>query len=180
MSAKLDKERSRILSYVLRHAPQEIGLTLDAGGWADVTDLLARATVDMTRDDLHRIVSTSDKTRFALSEDGSRIRANQGHSVPVDLGLAACTPPDRLYHGTVVRFLEAIEAEGLRPMERHHVHLSPDIDTARAVGARRGPPVILSVDAAAMQAEGALFFRSENGVWLTDSVPPQHMTRLPD
>jgi putative RNA 2'-phosphotransferase len=120
-------------------------------------------------------VARNDKQRFALDPTGTRIRASQGHSVAVDLGYAATRPPDVLFHGTVERFLPAILAEGLRPGNRHAVHLSPDPETARRVGARRGDPVVLRVDAAALAADGARFSRSANGVWLVDAVPPRYL-----
>jgi putative RNA 2'-phosphotransferase len=166
---------SKFLSLVLRHEPERIGIVLDESGWTDVEALLAAAAahgVAITRDDLAQIVASSDKQRFALSPDGARIRANQGHSVDVDLGLAPATPPDRLYHGTVDRFVESIRARGLLKGERHHVHLSADLDTAKRVGGRRGAPVVLVVRAAEMAATGHAFFRSENGVWLVEHVPP--------
>jgi len=175
-----DRDISKFLSYVLRHAPQEIGLTLDAGGWTPVADLLDRAPISLTRTRLEQVVAASDKQRFALSPDGTRIRANQGHSIPVDLGLTPLSPPETLYHGTYPGALDAILAKGLRPMSRHHVHLSPDIQTAKKVGARRGKPVILAVAAGKMADAGALFYRSENGVWLVDHVPPAQLARLDD
>jgi putative RNA 2'-phosphotransferase len=165
---------SKRLSYVLRHAPDSVGLTLDGAGWADVDDLLQALQID--RATLEHVVATNDKRRFALDPTGTRIRASQGHSVAVDLGYAAEPPPAVLFHGTVTRSLPAILAEGLRPGNRHAVHLSPDEVTARAVGARRGRPVVLAVDAAAMAGEGAVFTRSANGVWLVDAVPPRHLT----
>ena len=175
-----DRDISKFLSYVLRHAPQEIGLTLDAGGWATIDDLLDCAPMPLTRARLEQVVAASDKQRFALSPDASRIRANQGHSIPVDLGLTPLSPPETLYHGTHPGALDAILAEGLRPMSRHHVHLSPDVETAKKVGARRGKPVILAVAAGEMGRSGTLFFRSLNGVWLVDHVPPTRLERLPD
>lgn len=170
---------SKFLSYVLRHRPDEIGLELDAGGWASVDELLERAADHgraISRDALEAVVASNDKRRFRLSDDGRRIRASQGHSIPVDLGLEPREPPATLFHGTAARFLDAIRVEGLRPAARHHVHLSTDPETARAVGARHGSPVILLVDGAAMQRDGHVFFRSENGVWLTDHVPPRYLT----
>lgn len=169
---------SKFLSLVLRHEPQKIGLQLDARGWADIADLLQRMAEHghaLDRADLQRLVQTNDKQRFALSEDGLRIRASQGHSIAVDLGLQPLEPPPWLYHGTVPRFLEAIATQGLRPGERQHVHLSLDRQTAQQVGSRRGAPVILSVDAGRMHAEGHRFYRSANGVWLTDHVPPKYI-----
>ncbi len=166
--------RSKRLSDVLRHAPGSVGLTLDAAGWADVDALLA--ALGWTRAELEGVVATNDKRRFALDGTGTRIRASQGHSVAVDLGYAAQTPPPVLFHGTAERNLPAIEAEGLRPGRRHAVHLSPDEVTARRVGARHGRPVVLQVDAAGMAAAGAVFTRSANGVWLVDAVPPSRLT----
>ena len=168
--------RSKRLSYVLRHAPDSVGLTLDAAGWVDVDALLE--AVGWTRAELEQVVASNDKRRFALDETGTRIRASQGHSVAVDLGYAAQTPPPVLFHGTAERNLPAIEAEGLRPGRRHAVHLSPDAVTARAVGARHGRPVVLRVDAEAMARDWAVFTRSANGVWLVDAVPPARLTVL--
>lgn len=168
---------SKFLAKYLRHDPAAIGLTLDAGGWVAVRDLLAaceRAGMPMTRGELEHVVATNDKQRFVL--EGDRIRANQGHSVAVELGLPAVEPPTSLYHGTVARFLPRIRREGLRPMRRHDVHLSPDVETARGVGARRGEPVILTVHAGAMHATGHEFRLSANGVWLTASVPATFLT----
>jgi putative RNA 2'-phosphotransferase len=166
---------SKRLSYVLRHRPESIGLTLDAAGWVDVDALLAALASSgllLARADLKHVVATNDKQRFAFDATGTRIRASQGHSVEVGLGYSPETPPDVLFHGTVERFLPAILAEGLRPGKRHAVHLSPDVATARAVGARRGSPVVLRVDAAGLAAAAVAFSRSANGVWLVDAVPP--------
>ncbi|MFI0409785.1 RNA 2'-phosphotransferase [Actinomadura sp. 3N508] len=167
---------SKYLALHLRHRPERIGLTLDAEGWADVTELLsaaARHAFPFTRAELEHVVAANDKKRYEL--DGNRVRAVQGHSVPVELNLPPTPPPEFLYHGTVRRFLEAILREGLRPMGRHDVHLSPDRETARRVGARRGKPVILTVDAGRMAADGHEFRVSANGVWLTASVPPEYL-----
>jgi putative RNA 2'-phosphotransferase len=130
----------------------------------------------LSREDLAEIVATNDKQRFAFDEGGTRIRANQGHSVEVDLELAPATPPAILYHGTATRFLDAIRKEGLTPQGRHHVHLSRGADTARTVGARHGTPVVLVVDAARLSGDGATFYTSANGVWLVDAVPPRYLT----
>ena len=173
---------SKRLSLHLRHAPDQIGITLGPGGWVPVEELLsalARHGLALTRADLDEVVATSDKKRFAFDDTATLIRANQGHSVEVDLDLPVTAPPAVLYHGTVEVFLPAIEQDGLKPMKRHHVHLSSTMDTARVVGARRGKPVILQVDAAGMAAAGFEFRVSANGVWLADTVPPTYLTRLP-
>ncbi|GAA2653418.1 RNA 2'-phosphotransferase [Streptomyces vastus] len=171
---------SKYLSKHLRHQPEQIGLTLDEGGWVEIETLMAAAAAHgfrFTRAELDQVVATNDKRRFAI--EGTRIRASQGHSVEVDLGLAPATPPAYLYHGTVARSLDAIRAEGLRPMNRHDVHLSADRETATRVGARRGRPVVLAVDAAAMHRDGHVFRVSANGVWLTTAVPPRYL-RVPE
>ncbi len=174
---------SKFLSYVLRHHPEAIGLTLDAAGWAEVDALLERcraARHPLSRADLDEIIATSPKRRFALSEDGRRVRASQGHSVPVELGYAPTVPPEVLYHGTAPGALPSIRAGGLRRMERHHVHLSPDAATARAVGRRRGKPVVLEVEALRMHRDGHVFQLSANGVWLTEQVPAQYIRFPPE
>lgn len=166
---------SKFLSLILRHAPEKIGLALDAQGWADIGQLLAQAARHgrrLSREQLDDVVARDSKTRYAISDDGLRIRANQGHSlVAVDIRLPPATPPAMLYHGTASRFVEAIRAAGLLPGSRNHVHLSVNRETAVAVGARHGKPVVLTVDAAAMQAQGHVFYVSDNGVWLVDAVP---------
>jgi putative RNA 2'-phosphotransferase len=170
---------SRFLSRVLRHRPQEAGLALDVHGWADVDAVLAgaqRRGLALDRETLLRVVAENDKQRFALSPDGQRIRANQGHSLPVDLDLEPLAPPDVLYHGTAAQFLESIRREGLRRGRRQHVHLSPDAATAARVGGRRGTAIVLAVQAARMHAEGHVFYRSANGVWLTDHVPVAYLS----
>ncbi|MEU6766440.1 RNA 2'-phosphotransferase [Streptomyces sp. NPDC046853] len=167
---------SKYLSKHLRHQPERIGLTLDENGWVEIDALVAAAEAHgfrFTRAELDHVVAVNDKQRFAV-EDG-RIRASQGHSVDVDLDLPAATPPPYLFHGTVARNTAAIRAEGLRPMNRHAVHLSPDRETATRVGARRGRPVVLSVDAGAMHRDGHAFQVSANGVWLTAAVPPGYI-----
>jgi putative RNA 2'-phosphotransferase len=173
---------SKRLSYVLRHAPGSVGLTLDDAGWVDVGALLTalgRHGRPVTRAQLDDVVAADDKQRFAFDEQRTRIRASQGHSVPVSLGYEAAVPPAELFHGTVQRFLPAILAEGLRPGNRHAVHLSPDVHTARQVGGRRGRPVVLRVDAAALARDGAGFTRSANGVWLVDAVPAEFLAVEP-
>jgi len=172
---------SKSLSYWLRHRPGAAGLALDGAGWAAVAEVmraLAAAGLADRLEQLHEVVAESDKNRFELSADGTRIRARQGHSVAVDLDWPVTKPPEFLFHGTVERSLAAILADGLKAMKRHHVHLSPDVATAAIVGLRRGPPVILRVDAAKMAAEGHIFRLSGNGVWLTDHVPPRYIERL--
>jgi putative RNA 2'-phosphotransferase len=174
-------KNSRFLSLVLRHQPEAAGIALDAEGWVEVDVLLAGlASVGhpLAPRELDWLVSQSDKQRFAFSPDRRRIRASQGHSVPVDLKLGPAVPPARLFHGTVERFMESITALGLAPQQRHHVHLSADRHTAFKVGSRRGKAVVLSVDAGAMVRNGHAFFVSDNGVWLTDRVPPEFLTRL--
>ncbi len=169
---------SKFLSFVLRHKPEAIGLTLDANGWADVEELIRRANETgepLTRELLERVVADNDKQRFILSEDGTRIRANQGHSVAIDLALTPVEPPDVLFHGTATRFLDSIRTHGLRPGGRQHVHLSADESTATKVGQRHGKPVVLRVRAGAMWAVGHAFFLSANGVWLTDCVPTEFL-----
>ncbi|MGY1672804.1 RNA 2'-phosphotransferase [Geodermatophilus sp. SYSU D00710] len=169
---------SKRLSYVLRHRPDSVGLVLDDAGWVDVDTLLAALAahgMPLTREDLDHVVGRNDERRFAVDPTGTRIRASQGHSVPVALGYTAEAPPDVLFHGTAVRNLPAILAEGLRPGRRHAVHLSPDEVTARAVGERRGRAAVLRVDAAGLAAAGAVFTRSANGVWLVDAVPPRYL-----
>jgi putative RNA 2'-phosphotransferase len=170
---------SKFLSYVLRHKPDAIGLMLDEQGWAGIDDLLAKADAAGTRfghDDLLHIVETSDKKRFTVSADGARIRAAQGHSVLVELGLSPQEPPAVLYHGTATRFVESILLEGLKPKQRQQVHLSLDEGTAHRVGQRHGKPVIFKVDALRMCAAGFNFYLADNGVWLTDRVPPEFLT----
>ena len=178
------KNTSRFLAEILRHKPEKIGLTLDANGWANLQDILDKSAPNggpaLSLELIERVVAESDKKRFALSEDGRRIRAQQGHSVEVDLQLAAVIPPVRLYHGTAEAFLPSILKQGLKPMNRHHVHLSEDLETALRVASRRkGKTVMLAVDCKAMLAEGFVFHLSGNGVWLTDSVDPKFLAFLP-
>ncbi|MFI9785617.1 RNA 2'-phosphotransferase [Kitasatospora sp. NPDC051984] len=180
MDEKHTVKTSKMLSRVLRHDPGAIGVTLDAAGWVEVDTLLAalgRHGRRLSRAQLDHVVATNNKRRFAYSEDGSAIRASQGHTIEVDLGLPATTPPDVLFHGTAERNLRYILAEGLRPMARQDVHLSADTGTAVKVGSRHGRPVVLEVDAAAMAAVGHEFRVSANGVWLTDAVPVQYLRR---
>ena len=171
---------SKFLSRHLRHAPEDLGLTLAPGGWVGVDDMLtacARKRMPLSRAELDEVIARNDKRRFSFDDTGARIRANQGHSVPVDLGLSEAAPPDVLYHGTGHRPVDAILREGLKRMNRHHVHLSADAETARKVGARHGRPVVFAVDAAAMRGAGHVFYRSANGVWLIDAVAPRFLRR---
>ncbi|MEV6242105.1 RNA 2'-phosphotransferase [Lentzea sp. NPDC051838] len=163
---------SKRMSKALRHKPERVGLTLDPSGWVPVADLLS--ALGVSEEELREVVARNDKQRFTI--DGDRIRANQGHSVEVDLGLPTATPPDTLFHGTVAQYLDDIMRDGLRPMSRHDVHLSPDRETARRVGARRGRPVILLVDAKRMSDDGHEFRLSANGVWLTQHVPAGYLS----
>jgi putative RNA 2'-phosphotransferase len=167
---------SKFMSLVLRHQPERIGLALDREGWADIDALIERAHehgILLTREMIVRVVETSDKQRFALDDAGRRIRANQGHSVEVELGLEAVEPPALLFHGTAQKSVASIRQNGLHAGQRQHVHLSPDEATAHKVGSRHGAPAILRIDAAGMHLAGHRFFRSTNGVWLTDSVPTE-------
>jgi putative RNA 2'-phosphotransferase len=179
-----DKRKMRISKFFskhLRHAPREIGLTLQPGGWVAVDDLFAAAArhgFPVTRDELDIVVKTNDKQRFAFDESGTHIRANQGHSVEIDLELTPADPPDLLYHGTAATSLDAILSGGLLKMRRHHVHLSKDIATALRVGARHGKAVVLAVASRKMIDNEFRFFVSANGVWLVDHVPPHYLTVL--
>jgi putative RNA 2'-phosphotransferase len=171
---------SKFLSFVLRHKPDAIDLALDRQGWVSIDELLEKATAagtQFSREELLYVVQTSDKQRFSISIDGLRIRAAQGHSVSVELGLPPQQPPPVLFHGTAARFIEAILSDGLKPQARQQVHLSADEPTARRVGQRHGKPVILTVDAARMHTEGFKFYRADNGMWLTDQVPPGFLAR---
>jgi putative RNA 2'-phosphotransferase len=181
MNSKRIVTVSKFLSKYLRHAPEELGLTLEEGGWVPIIDLLSASAskgFPITEEELLVVVETSDKKRFAINETGERIRANQGHSVEVDLQLHPQEPPELLYHGTTDRLHDVIFQDGLKKMQRHHVHLSLDTATARKVGARHGRPIVLCIAARQMYADGHTFFVSQNGVWLTDHVPPNYLTLL--
>jgi putative RNA 2'-phosphotransferase len=177
-SITMSKEISKLFSYVLRHAPERIGIVLDENGWTPVDDLIEKANAAgfaFDRPLLNKIVAENDKQRFTLSGDGNYIRAAQGHTVDVDLGLQPSLPPAVLFHGTASSNLDSIFAEGLKPRERRHVHLSLDEATATKVGQRHGKPVVLHVDAARMTSDGIVFWRAENGVWLTNTVLPIYL-----
>jgi putative RNA 2'-phosphotransferase len=169
---------SKFLSLVLRHKPETIGISLDRDGWARVDELIAaanRAGLPLDEASLRDVVEQNDKQRFAFSDDGLRIRASQGHSLPVDLDLEPLAPPQVLYHGTASRFLNSIRRQGLVPRGRMHVHLSPDEPTAVRVGKRHGKPVVLTVQAGRMHRDGFRFYLSANGVWLTQKVPVEYL-----
>jgi len=174
-----DKETvktSKFLSLILRHEPERVGIKLDSAGWVSVSELLDalnRNGVSLTLEGLKDIVATSDKKRFALSEEGLKIRASQGHSVEVNLQYKPETPPEFLYHGTPEKFVESIRSTGLNKGKRHDVHLSPDETTAAKVGQRRGRPVVLKIRAGEMHRAGHVFRRSANNVWLVDSLPAE-------
>jgi putative RNA 2'-phosphotransferase len=173
---------SKYLSKHLRHAPGAIGLTLGEGGWVPIEALLSAASDNgfrITRDELDEVVRLCAKQRFAVDLERQLIRANQGHSVEVDLALEPVPPPPQLYHGTATRFREPILASGLRKMSRQHVHLSADVETAIAVGRRHGKPLVFQVDTMSMSRDGIVFYRAANGVWLTDHVPPLYLRELP-
>jgi len=173
--AKQHTEISKFLSYILRHKPEAIGLTLDHEGWANISDLVEcsqKSEYALDTDLIRTIVNESDKKRFTISEDGLRIRAAQGHSAKsVSISYSESMPPEVLFHGTATRFLASILKEGLKPGERQYVHLSKDIQTALAVGRRYGKPVALKIKALQMHLQGFKFFQAENGVWLTAKAP---------
>jgi putative RNA 2'-phosphotransferase len=173
---KTDEKLSKELSFILRHRPDSVGISLDSTGWCVIGDLIEQMNAHGTTIDratLDRIVENDSKGRYTI--DGTKIRANQGHSIKVDLGYKTKKPPAVLYHGTVAQSLNAIMKDGLKKMKRHHVHLSPDIETATMVGSRRGKPVILLVDSGKMDQDGYEFFLSDNGVWLTEAVPAKYL-----
>ncbi|QDU56541.1 RNA 2'-phosphotransferase [Aeoliella mucimassa] len=172
------KKISKGLSYVLRHRPDSVGIELGDGGWVEVDRLLAAYQEHgkrLTRETLEVVVEENDKQRFEFSSDGRQIRARQGHSTEVDLGYEPQTPPEVLYHGTATRNLESIQADGLRKGRRHHVHLSTNQETMLQVGMRHGKPVLVAVDARQMAADGYLFYKTGNEVWLTEHVPPKYL-----
>jgi putative RNA 2'-phosphotransferase len=176
VSTNDQKRTSKFLSLLLRHRPELIGIRLDHSGWVDIDDLLdamKRHGRALHREDLMEIVKADLKGRYAIV--GNRIRANQGHSVEVDLGLEPVEPPEHLYHGTVERFLPAIRDQGLVKGQRHHVHLSEDAATATAVGSRRGKAVVLVIEAGRMHRDRHTFYQSHNGVWLTNNVAPRYI-----
>ena len=171
---------SKFISLILRHRPEAIGITLDEHGWADVSELIegVSKTHHLDMQTLEEIVRSDSKQRYSFSEDKRLIRANQGHSVPVDVELDRLDPPDILFHGTGKKYMKSIEKEGLLPKGRLYVHLSKDTKTAKTVGARHGTPIVYKVRAGAMARDGYEFFLSKNGVWLTKRVPVEYLVRL--
>lgn len=171
------QDTGRFLSLILRHKPDVIGITLDEHGWANVEELIhgisLRQPCDMAM--LEQIVATDNKQRYSFNEDKTKIRANQGHSVPVDVELEALTPPEILYHGTGEKYVSSIKTHGLVPKSRLYVHLSADFDTALNVGRRHGTPIVYRVEANKMAQDGYTFYRSVNGVWLTKEVPVKYL-----
>jgi putative RNA 2'-phosphotransferase len=169
-----EQQRAKIskrLSYILRHAPESVGLELDEHGWASVKDLMIKFGDSLNIETLQEVVETNEKKRFAFNEDFKKIRANQGHSIAVDLAYEPCAPPDFLFHGTAKQFLDSIKAQGLIKGSRHHVHLSDDELTAKKVGSRHGSPHVLTIKSKEMYEAGFTFYISDNGVWLTENVP---------
>ncbi len=174
------KHISKLISLVLRHKPDAIGTTLDPNGWVPVDELIEKINksgTSLTIDTLHKVVDTNDKQRFSFNEDATKIRANQGHSIDVDLNLKPVNPPEKLYHGTADRFVDSILKDGIKKQSRQFVHLSLQTDTANSVGSRHGKPIILSIDAKLMYEDGFQFFVSENGVWLTEEVPASYISK---
>lgn len=174
------KHISKFMSLVLRHQPEEIGLQLDENGWVIVDELIGKMKekgIVVDHEILNRVVEANDKKRFAFNADKMMIRANQGHSIDVELNLPEAVPPDVLYHGTTAKYLENIFKEGLKSQSRQHVHLSITIETAKSVGSRHGKPVILLINAKAMHQAGFTFYLSENKVWLTNAVPVEYITQ---
>lgn len=177
-----EKETSQFLSLILRHKPQVIGITLDEHGWADVAELIegVNKTHPLDFEGLKKIVAEDEKQRYSFNEDQTLIRANQGHSIPVDVELEKAVPPEYLYHGTGEKFCDSINAQGLIPKSRLYVHLSAETQTAVKVGSRHGKPVVYRVSSGLMNEQGYEFYRSVNGVWLTKKVPAEYLERLAD
>ncbi|MTG99140.1 MULTISPECIES: RNA 2'-phosphotransferase [Myroides] len=180
MDEKKKKAIGKFISLILRHEPSQIGIVLDNEGWANVEELIAKSAmkgVCFSKEELDEIVSTNDKKRYTYNEDGLKIRANQGHSLNVDLGLVEKEPPMFLYHGTSERFVQSILNTGISKMQRQHVHLSKDKETAIQVGSRRGKAKVFTVLAGQMYQDGFKFYQSENGVWLTDIVDKKYLSK---
>ena len=181
MNTKNIKHKSKFLSLVLRHKPEEINLVLDKNGWADIDELFEKSNarkVFFNMEILEEVVETNNKKRFTFNGDKTKIRANQGHSIDIDLELKPIQPPSELYHGTSIRNIESIQSKGIEKRNRQHVHMSLEKDTAENVGSRHGKPVILTIDTERMYSDGCHFFLSKNGVWLTDFVAPKYIKTL--
>lgn len=180
MTNKDIESTSKYLSLILRHKPETIGITLDEHGWANVDELIegVSKTHPINLEILDIIVATDNKQRYSFNDDKTLIRANQGHSIPVDVDLAVVNPPEVLYHGTGEKFVESIDTQGLLPKSRLYVHLSADTDTAVKVGSRHGKPVIYRVLSGKMCRDGYVFYKSVNGVWLTKSVPVEYLQKI--
>lgn len=175
------KRKSKFLSLILRHQPEKINLTLDENGWADVEELIDQSKknkVFFTMGILEEVVETNNKKRFTFNEDKTRIRANQGHSINIDIGLEPIRPPEELYHGTTIKNLASIQSTGIDKRNRQHVHLSHELDTAKNVGSRHGKPIILTIDSQQMYLDGCSFYLSKNGVWLTDYIDPKYIKSI--
>ncbi|MBO6516680.1 MAG: RNA 2'-phosphotransferase [Bacteroidia bacterium] len=183
LSTKKENRISKFLSLVLRHKPETIGIELDASGWVNVDTLLVQMKANgmpVEKPELEQVVANNAKQRFSFNTDQTKIRANQGHSISVELGLPPTEPPEILYHGSAAKNFDSIVSSGLLKGSRQHVHLSADIETAAQVGQRHGKPIVFQVDAGAMHKTGILFFKSDNGVWLTEYVPKQYLSTLND
>ncbi|MEM1325775.1 MAG: RNA 2'-phosphotransferase [Bacteroidota bacterium] len=179
MNDKQIKRTSKFLSLILRHRPEVIGIELDENGWANIDELIQKMNAkdaNVNLDILHTVVATNNKKRFTFNDDQTKIRASQGHSIGVDLDLTPQTPPTILYHGTAQQFVDNIQQQGLKKMNRQHVHLSADLATASQVGQRHGKLFIFEVAAAQMEQDGFTFYLSENGVWLTEAVPARYLS----
>ena len=178
------EELSKFLALILRHKPETVGIQIDEHGWADVNDLIRKinteSTYEISHEILDEIVDTDDKQRYSYNSDKTKIRANQGHSIPVNVELKECIPPQTLYHGTSALAYRAIQKEGIKPMSRLYVHLSPDTQTAFKVGSRHGDPRIIYVDTVGMRRDGYKFYQSSNGVWLTKEVPSKYFIMVSD
>ena len=173
------RETSKYISLILRHKPETIGITLDEHGWANVDELIVgiNKTYPLTMEELEEIVRTDEKQRYSFNDDKTLIRANQGHSIPVDVELEEVYPPEYLYHGTGEKYVPSIDVQGLIPKSRLYVHLSGDIETAIKVGSRHGKPVVYRVLAERMAEAGMVFYQSVNGVWLTKTVPAEYLKK---
>ena len=180
MNEKNKKIISKFLSLILRHQPQEIDLNLDENGWANVDELIVKCAIKNIKfnfEDLKEVVATNEKKRFIFNEDKSKIRANQGHSIEIDLALEPVMPPDFLYHGTAEKNIDSILENGIKKMNRQHVHLSQEKATAINVGSRHGKPVVLIINSSQMYEDGILFYKSENNVWLSDFVDKKYISK---